>query len=193
MPIAIVDKEALANAVAAALSDWTAARAYDQESAFRDDLYTYLNARLNAGGGKTLDTGGNFVVNRTYDERVCDVVVSDTVGIAVYNDLTASRISHLHEQLPESLNAHTHVVIIACGSVAEAAWEQLPESYKDQQGMNNEPGSTPVMFLRRHEANYGHGDRAENYESDTSEAKTSLLTTAQTVIQKGLRKLRSQR
>jgi len=191
MPIGIVDKEALANAVAAALSDWTAAQAYDQESAFRDDLYTYLSARLNAGGGKPLDTGGNFVVNRTYDDLVCDVVVSDTVGIAVYQDLTAGRINHLHEQMPESLKAYTHVVIIACGSVDEAAWEQLRDFYEDQHGMNNDPGSTPVMFLRRHEAHYGHGDRAENYESDTSEAKTSLLTTTQTVIQKGLRKLRS--
>jgi len=191
MPIGIVDKEALANAVAAALSDWTAAQAYDQESAFRDDLYTYLSARLNAGGGKPLDTGGNFVVNRTYDDLVCDVVVSDTVGIAVYQDLTAGRINHLHEQMSESLKAYTHVVIIACGSVDEAAWEQLRDFYEDQHGMNNDPGSTPVMFLRRHEAHYGHGDRAENYESDTSEAKTSLLTTTQTVIQKGLRKLRS--
>ncbi|ERH06469.1 MAG: hypothetical protein J07HN4v3_02087 [Halonotius sp. J07HN4] len=193
MPIGIVDKEALANAVAAALSDWTATQAYDQESGFRDDLYTYLNARINAGGDKTLDTGGNFVVDRTYDDIVCDVVVSDTVGIAVYRDLTASRISNLHEQMPESLNSYTHVVIIACGSVDEAAWEQLRDFYGDQQGMNNDPGSTPVMFLRRYEANYGRGDRAENYESDTSKTKTSLFTTIQTVMHKGLRKLRSQR
>lgn len=52
MPRRIVDKEALADEVAAALSDWTAAQAYEQESAFRDDLHAYLDARLNAGGGE---------------------------------------------------------------------------------------------------------------------------------------------
>ena len=187
----IVDKEALADEVAAALSDWTAAEAYEQESAFRDDLHAYLDARLNAGGKEILDTGGNFVVERTDDDLKCHVVVSNTIGIAVFQDLTASRIKRLHQQIQEYLKAYTHVIIIACGSTDDTAWEKLRNSYEGQQGMNNDPGSTPVMFLRRFETNYGKGDSADNYESDEPEPGGSILQTIQTLIQSGLQKLRS--
>jgi len=56
--------------------------------------------------------------------------------------------------------------------------------------MNNDPGSTPVMFLRRFETNYGKGDSAENYESDEAKPDGSVLQTIQTQIQSGLQKLR---
>ena len=130
MPRGIVDKEALADEVAAALSDWTAAQAYEQESAFRDDLHAYLDARLNAGGGNILDTGGNFVVDRTDGDLECHIVVSNSIGIAVFRDLTASRTKRLHQQIQAYLKAYTHVIIIACGSTDDAAWENLRDSYE---------------------------------------------------------------
>ena len=190
MPMGIVDKEELADEVAVALSDWTAARAYEQESGFQDDLHAYLDARLNAGGKEILDTGGNFVVDRTDGELECDVVVSNTIGIAVFQDLTASRIKRLDQQIEAYLKAYTHVIIIACGSTDDAAWENLRDSYEGQQGMNNDPGSTPVMFLRRFETNYGKGDSADNYDPDEPDPGGSIFQTIQTLIQSGLQKLR---
>ena len=91
-----------------------------------------IDIRLNAGGKEILDTGGNFVVDRTDDEDECHVVVSNTIGIAVFQDLTASRIKRLHQQIQAYLKAYTHVIIIACGSTDDAAWENLRDSYEGQ-------------------------------------------------------------
>ena len=141
-------------------------------------------------GGNILDTGGNFVVDRTDGDLECHIVVSNSIGIAVFQDLTARRIKRLHQQIQAYLKAYTHVIIIACGSTDDAAWENLRDSYEGQQGMNNDPGSTPVMFLRRFETNYGKGDSADNYESDEPGSDGSILQTVQTQIQSGLQKLR---
>lgn len=190
----IVGKEELARAVAAALRDWTPAEAYEQEAEFRDELHEYLDARLNAGGGKILDTSGSFVVERAYGELECDVVVSDTVGITIRRDLAADQITQLAGHIREYQKAYTHVVIIACGSIDDDQWEKLKTTYEDQQGMNNDPGSTPVMFLRRREPNYGKGDAAENYhQPDAEETGRSILQTTISLVQRRLRRLRSPR
>ena len=101
MPMGIVGKEELAREVTAALGDWTPTQAHEQEAAFQDDLHEYLDARLNAGGGKILDSGGNFVVDRVNSDVDCDVVVSDTIGITVRQDLVADEIKRLAEQVRE--------------------------------------------------------------------------------------------
>lgn len=190
----IVGQDELAREVAAALGDWTPTQAHDQESAFQDELYEYLDARLNAGGGKILDSGGNFVVQRAVGELECDVVVSDTVGVAIRRDLTADQIRQLAGYIREYQKSYTHVVIIACGSVDGDAWEKVKNTYKDQHGMNNDPGSTPVLFLRRRETNYGKGDTAENYQQSGEEDNgQSILKMTTTFVQRGLQRLRSRR
>lgn len=171
MPIGIVGKEELARAVAAALGDWAPSQAYEQEAHYCDELQEYLDARLNAGGQTVLDVGGNFVVDRGYEERECDVVVSDTIGVTIRQDLMADQISQLAGRIREYQRAYTHVVVIACGSVDGGAWENLQTTYENQHGLNNDPGSTPVMFLRRREHNYGKGDSAENYQG-SAEGRT---------------------
>lgn len=187
----IVGKEELAREVAKALGDWTPDNNYEHEAAFRDELHGYLDARLNAGGGKILDSGGNFTVDRAYGELECDVVVSDTVGITIGRDLTADQITQLGGRIREYQTAYTHVVIIACGSVADTPWEKLQTTYKNQQGLNNDPGSTPVMFLRRREANYGKGDTADNYaDADEHEAEQSVIRTLTTFLRNGMERLR---
>ena len=191
MPMGIVGKEELAREVAAALGDWTPAEAYEQEDEFRDDLHAYLDARLNAGGGKILDTGGNFVVERASGELEPDVVVSDTVGITIRRDLTADGIDQLAGDVHEYQKAYTHVVVIACGSIDGDNWEKLKNTYANQQGMNNDPASTPVMFLRRREPNYGKGDAAENYQQPSEgDSGQSILKTTVSLVQRGLRRLR---
>lgn len=191
MPMGIVGKEELAQEVAAALGDWTPARAYEQEAAFQDDLHAYLDARLNAGGGKILDTGGNFVVERAHGELECDVVVSDTVGITIRRDLTAEQIDQLAGRVREYQKAYTHVAIIACGSIDGDNWEKLQHTYPNQRGLNNDPDSTPVMFLRRREPNYGKGDSAENYQQpDAEDPERSILQTTVSLVQRRLRRLR---
>ncbi|ERH02588.1 MAG: hypothetical protein J07HN6_00626 [Halonotius sp. J07HN6] len=194
MPIGIVGKEELAREVAAALGDWTPARAYEQEAEFQAELHEYLDARLNAGGGKILDSGGNFVVERAYTELECDVVVSDTIGIAIRRDLVADQIKQLAGRIREYQKAYTHVVIIACGSIDRDEWEKLQNTYDTQQGMNNDPGSTPVLFLRRREPNYGKGDAAENYQQPGEEnTERGILKTTISLVQRNLRRLRSPR
>ena len=187
----IVGKEELAQEVAAALGEWTPTQAYEQEAAFRDELHAYLDARLNAGGGKILDTGGNFVVERAYGELECDVVVSDTIGITIRRDLTAEQIDQLAGRIREYQKAYTHVAIIACGSIDGDNWEKLQNTYPNQRGLNNNPDSTPVMFLRRREPNYGKGDAAENYQQpDAEDSGQSLLQTTVSLVQRSLRRLR---
>ncbi|MFQ3477163.1 hypothetical protein HKK80_13060 [Halonotius sp. F2-221B] len=187
----IVGKEELAQEVAAALGDWTPTRAYEQEAAFQDDLHAYLDARLNAGGGKILDTGGNFVVERAHGELECDVVVSDTVGITIRRDLTAEQIDQLAGRVREYQKAYTHVAIIACGSIDGDNWEKLQHTYPNQRGLNNDPDSTPVMFLRRRETNYGKGDSAENYQQpDAEDPERNILQTTVSLVQRRLRRLR---
>ena len=191
MPMGIVGKEELAQEVAAALGEWTPTQAYEQEAAFRDELHAYLDARLNAGGGKILDTGGNFVVERAYGELECDVVVSDTIGITIRRDLTAEQIDQLAGRIREYQKAYTHVAIIACGSIDGDNWEKLQNTYPNQRGLNNNPDSTPVMFLRRREPNYGKGDAAENYQQpDAEDSGQSLLQTTVSLVQRSLRRLR---
>ena len=187
----MVGKEELAQEVAAALGDWTPTQAYEQEAEFRDELHAYLDARLNAGGGKTLDTSGNFVVERAYGELECDVVVSDTIGITIRRDLTADQIDQLAGRVREYQKAYTHVAIIACGSIDGDNWEKLQNTYPNQRGLNNDPGSTPVLFLRRREANYGKGDAAENYQQpDAEDPGRSILQTTVSLVQRSLRRLR---
>ena len=187
----MVGKEELAQEVAAALGDWTPTQAYEQEAEFRDELHAYLDARLNAGGGKILDTSGNFVVERAYGELECDVVVSDTVGITIRRDLTAEQIDQLAGRVREYQKAYTHVAIIACGSIDDDNWEKLQNTYPNQRGLNNDPDSTPVMFLRRRETNYGKGDSAENYQQpDAEDTEGSILQTAVSLVQRRLRRLR---
>jgi len=186
----IVGKEELAREVTAALRDWTPAQAYEQEAAFRDNLHEYLAARLNAGGGKILDSGGNFVVDRVYGDLDCDVVVSDTIGITIKQDLVADEIKQLAGQIREHQKSYTHVVVIACGSIDDDGWEQLQITYQNQQGMNNDPGSTPVMFLRRREPNYGKGESAEDYQQPAGTTGESILETTVSAIQRRVRRLR---
>lgn len=191
MPMGTVGKEELAREVAVALRDWTPTPAYEQEDEFRDDLHGYLDARLNAGGEKILDTGGNFVVERASGELECDVVVSDTVGITIRRDLTAEQIDQLAGHVHEYQKAYTHVVIIACGSIDGDNWEKLKNTYANQQGMNNDPDSTPVMFLRRREPNYGKGDTAEKYQQPAAgDTERSILKATVSLVQRSLRRLR---
>ena len=191
MPMGMVGKEELAQEVAAALGDWTPTQAYEQEAEFRDELHAYLDARLNAGGGKTLDTSGNFVVERAYGELECDVVVSDTIGITIRRDLTADQIDQLAGRVREYQKAYTHVAIIACGSIDGDNWEKLQNTYPNQRGLNNDPGSTPVLFLRRREANYGKGDAAENYQQpDAEDPGRGILQTTVSLVQRSLRRFR---
>jgi len=188
MPMGIVGKEELAREVAAALGDWTPSQAYEQENEYCDELYEYLDARLNAGGRKILDPGGNFVVKRAHGEIDCDVVVSDTIGVTIREDLIAEQIEHLAGQIREYQKAYTHVVVIACGSIDGDEWEKLQNTYQNQQGMNNDPGSTPVMFLRRREYNYGKGDSAENYQQPGEDYSTQgVLETIKSFVQRRFR------
>lgn len=190
MPMGIVGKEELAREVTAALGDWTPTQAHEQEAAFQDDLHEYLDARLNAGGGKILDSGGNFVVDRVNSDVDCDVVVSDTIGITVRQDLVADEIKRLAEQVREYQKSYTHVVVIACGSIDDDVWEQLQVTYQDQHGMNNDPGSTPVMFLRRREVSYGNGKSAADYQQPADTAGESLLEMTVSAIQRRVRRLK---
>lgn len=190
MPMGIVGKEELAREVTAALGDWTPTQAHEQEAAFQDDLHEYLDARLNAGGGKILDSGGNFVVDRVNSDVDCDVVVSDTIGITVRQDLVADEIKRLAEQVREYQKSYTHVVVIACGSVDDDVWEQLQVTYQDQHGMNNDPGSTPVMFLRRREVSYGNGKSAADYQQPADTTGESLLEMTVSAIQRRVRRLK---
>jgi len=189
MPMGIVGKEELAREVTAALGDWTPTQAHEQEAAFQDDLHEYLDARLNAGGGKILDSGGNFVVDRVNSDVDCDVVVSDTIGITVRQDLVADEIKRLAEQVREYQKSYTHVVVIACGSIDDDVWEQLQVTYQDQHGMNNDPGSTPVMFLRRREVSYGNGKSAADYQQPADTTGESLLEMTVSAIQRRVRRL----
>jgi hypothetical protein len=194
MPFGMVGKEELAREVAAALGDWTPTQNHDQEAAFRDELQEYLSARLNAGGGRILHTSGNFVVERAYGDLECDVVVSGTLGITLKRDLTADQINRLGGKIREFQKAYTHVVVIACGSIENDAWEQLKNAYENQQGMNNDPGSTPIMFLRRREASYGKGDTAGEYpRSDEQNTRRSIVQTTTRLLQNGVDRLRSLR
>jgi hypothetical protein len=186
----IVGKEELAREVTAALGDWTPTQAHEQEAAFQDDLHEYLDARLNAGGGKILDSGGNFVVDRVNSDVDCDVVVSDTIGITVRQDLVADEIKRLAEQVREYQKSYTHVVVIACGSIDDDVWEQLQVTYQDQHGMNNDPGSTPVMFLRRREVSYGNGKSAADYQQPADTTGESLLEMTVSAIQRRVRRLK---
>lgn len=190
MPMGIVGKEELAREVTAALGDWTPTQAHEQEAAFQDDLHEYLDARLNAGGGKILDSGGNFVVDRVNSDLDCDVVVSDTIGITVRQDLVADEIKRLAEQVREYQKSYTHVVVIACGSIDDDVWEQLQVTYQDQHGMNNDPGSTPVMFLRRREVSYGNGKSAADYQQPADTTGESLLEMTVSAIQRRVRRLK---
>ncbi|WP_133305089.1 hypothetical protein [Halonotius pteroides] len=190
MPMGIVGKEELAREVTAALGDWTPTQAHEQEAAFQDDLHEYLDARLNAGGGKILDSGGNFVVDRVNSDLDCDVVVSDTIGITVRQDLVADEIKRLAEQVREYQKSYTHVVVIACGSIDDDVWEQLQITYQDQHGMNNDPGSTPVMFLRRREVSYGNGKSAADYQQPADTTGESLLEMTVSAIQRRVRRLK---
>lgn len=191
MPLGIVGKEELAQAVAAALGEWTPTQAYEREAAFRDELHAYLDARLNAGGGKILDTSGNFVVERAYGELECDVVVSDTIGITIRRDLTAEQIDQLAGRVQEYQKSYNYVAIIACGSIDGDNWEKLKHTYPNQRGMNNDPDSTSVLFLRRRESNYGKGDSAENYQqSDAEDTGRSILQTAVSLVKRRLGGLR---
>jgi hypothetical protein len=190
MPMGIVGKEELAREVTAALGDWTPTQAHEQEAAFQDDLHEYLDARLNAGGGKILDSGGNFVVDRVNSDVDCDVVVSDTIGITVRQDLVADEIKRLAEQVREYQKSYTHVVVIACGSIDDDVWEQLQVTYQDQHGMNNDPGSTPVMFLRRREVSYGNGKSAADYQQPADTTGESLLEMTVSAIQRRVRRLK---
>ena len=190
MPMGIVGKEELAREVTAALGDWTPTQAHEQEAAFQDDLHEYLDARLNAGGGKILDSGGNFVVDRVNSDLDCDVVVSDTIGITVRQDLVADEIKRLAEQVREYQKSYTHVVVIACGSIDDDVWEQLQVTYQDQHGMNNDPGSTPVMFLRRREVSYGNGKSAADYQQPADTTGESLLEMTVSAIQRRVQRLK---
>lgn len=190
MPMGIVGKEELAREVTAALGDWTPTQAHEQEAAFQDDLHEYLDARLNAGGGKILDSGGNFVVDRVNSDVDCDVVVSDTIGITVRQDLVADEIKRLAEQVREYQKSYTHVVVIACGSIDDDVWEQLQVTYQDQHGMNNDPGSTPVMFLRRREVSYGNGKSAADYQQPADTTGESLLEMTVSAIQRRVQRLK---
>ena len=190
MPMGIVGKEELAREVTAALGDWTPTQAHEQEAAFQDDLHEYLDARLNAGGGKILDSGGNFVVDRVNSDVDCDVVVSDTIGITVRQDLVADEIKRLAEQVREYQKSYTHVVVIACGSIDDDVWEQLQVTYQDQHGMNNDPGSTPVMFLRRRKVSYGNGKSAADYQQPADTTGESLLEMTVSAIQRRVRRLK---
>lgn len=190
----IVGKEALAREVAAALGEWTPARAYEQEAGFRDELHAYLDARLNAGGGNILDAGGNFVVDRASGELDCDVIVSNTIGITIRQDLMADQIHHLAGLIREYQKKYTHVAVIACGRIDGDEWENLQNTYRNQQGMNNDPDSTPVLFLRRRETTYGQGDSAENYQQpDADNTGWSILETTASLVRRGVRRLRSPR
>lgn len=190
----MVGKEELGREVAAALGDWTPTENYDDDAAFRDELQEYLAARLNASGGKILDATGKIVVERAYGDLECDVVVSGTLGITIERNLTGDQITQLGGKIREFQKAYTHVVIIACGSIEDEEWEKLKTAYSNQEGLNNDPGSTPVMFLRRREANYGRGDTAENY-PNTGEQNNgrSILQTTNRLLQNGLGRLRSLR
>ena len=190
MPMGIVGKEELAREVTTALGDWTPTQAHEQEAAFQDDLHEYLDARLNAGGGKILDSGGNFVVDRVNSDVDCDVVVSDTIGITVRQDLVADEIKRLAEQVREYQKSYTHVVVIACGSIDDDVWEQLQVTYQDQHGMNNDPGSTPVMFLRRRKVSYGNGKSAADYQQPADTTGESLLEMTVSAIQRRVRRLK---
>lgn len=128
---------------------WTPEKSYQHEKRFQKDLYEYLQAELNQGGG--FMGGQQHTVEREHGRSYADIAVDGEVGIELKRDLSNSQTKKLRGQIETHREEYPHVVVCACGVDDRDGWQRLVEKYNGaQMGF----GQGTVKFVHKRKAEY---------------------------------------
>ena len=128
---------------------WTPEKSYQHEKRFQKDLYEYLHAEFNHGGG--FIGGHQHTIEREHGRSYADIAVNGEVGIELKRDLSNSQTKKLRGQIETHRQEYPHVIVCACGVDDRDGWQRVVDEYGGpQMGF----GQGTVKFVHKRKAEY---------------------------------------